>query len=113
MRIHTEPSLLIIYEIWIRLVLIVCNTLSAPPCVLAPGTGPSRTEGLPKPVSGCQLPPLTDRAGSLCVDRHPLHHAKETDGTKEIGINKILKSLISLGLPTVATFVLKPEFSEG
>ena len=34
---------------------------------------------------------LTDRANLLCVDRHPLRHAKEADGMKEIGINKIKK----------------------
>lgn len=34
---------------------------------------------------------LSDRAGLLRVDRQPLHHAKETDGMKEIGINKMRK----------------------
>ena len=34
---------------------------------------------------------LTDGANLLCVDRHPLRHAKEADGRKEIGINKIKK----------------------
>lgn len=41
MRMHTEKSLLIIYEVWIRRFLIVCNILSDSPCVLSSGTDSS------------------------------------------------------------------------
>ena len=113
MRIHTEQSLLIIYEIWIRRFLIVCNILSDSPWVLSSGTD-SLAHGRPSQACVWFVSSylLTDRADLLCVDHHPLHHAKETDGMKEIGINKIKKNLISLVFPQYATFMLKLEFSE-
>lgn len=92
MRMHTEKSLLIIYEIWIRLFLIVCNILSDSLWVLSSGTD-SSPRGRPSQACVWFVSSylLTDRADLLWVDRHPLHHAKETDGMKEIGINKIKK----------------------
>lgn len=69
---------------------------------MSPGTwhrALSARKAFPSPCLVVSSDPLTDRADFLCADRHPLHHAKETDGMKEIGINKILKSLISLVSP--------------
>lgn len=92
MRMHAGKSLLIIYEIWIRRFLIVCNILSDSPWVLSSGTD-SFLHG--RPSQACvwfvSSHLLTDRADLLCIDRHPLCHAKETDGMKGIGINKIKK----------------------
>lgn len=92
MRMHTEKSLLIIYEIWIRRFLIVCTILSDSPWVLSSGRE-SLPRGRPSQarVWFVSSSLLTDRANLLCVDRHPLRHAKEADGMKEIGINKIKK----------------------
>lgn len=92
MRMHTEKSPLIIYEIWIRRFLIVCNILSDSPWVLSSGRE-SLPRGRPSQarVWFVSSSLLTDRANLLCVDRHPLRHAKEADGMKEIGINKIKK----------------------
>lgn len=92
MRMHAGKSLLIIYEIWIRRFLIVCNILSDSPWVLSSGTN-SFPHGRPSRARVWFVSShlLTDRADLLCVDRHPLRHAKETDGMKGIGINKMKK----------------------
>lgn len=92
MRMHTEKSLLIIYEIWIRRFLIVCNSLSDSPWVLSSGTdAPPHGRLSQARVWFVSSYLVTDRADLLRADRHPLHHAKETDGMKEIGTNKIKK----------------------
>lgn len=88
MRMHPGRKLLIIHGSWSPCFLVVtfCQSLCES-CHLARICLPHRRPSQAR-VSFVSSDLLSDRAGLRRSDRHPLPHAKETDGTKEIGINK-------------------------